>query len=419
MRMKVKFITLGCKTNFYESQALAEMFRNRGYEIVKTGACDVCVINTCAVTSMGAQKSRQQIHRAQKQNPDAVIAVMGCLAQTDSENLKNSQGIDVMVGTSDRAKLVDLVEEAIFGKQVILQTDIMKVREYEELCLTSDQSRIRANVKIEDGCSNFCAYCIIPYARGPVRSRSLEKIVEEVKLLAKNGFAEIVLTGIHIGSYGKDLKNGQGLIDVMEAVCAVEGIKRVRLGSVEPIVICEDFVARARKLKNLCPQFHLSLQSGSTKTLQRMKRRYTSEEYMRAVELLRANIPDTSITTDVMVGFPGETDEEFEESYNFCKTVGFMQMHIFKYSKRPGTVAAEMPDQVPEPIKEERSNRLIALGAEMKKAFYDSYRGKTVEVLAEIRTKDGRFHATTPNYMDVYIKSEEDITGKFVEYTFD
>ncbi len=417
--MKVKFITLGCKTNFYESQALAEMFKNRGYEIVKSGDCDVCVINTCAVTSMGAQKSRQQIHRAKKQNPNAIIAVMGCYAQTDSENLKKSHGIDVLIGTSGRSKLVDMVEEAIGGRRTHECVDIMKVREFEELCLTSDQSRIRANVKIEDGCSNFCAYCIIPYARGPVRSRSLDKILDEVRLLAKNGFAEIVLTGIHIGSYGKDLMNGHSLIDVVESVCRVEGIRRVRLGSVEPVVITHDFVNRAKKLKNLCPQFHLSLQSGSTKTLKRMKRRYTAEEYMNAVNLLRENIPDTSITTDIMVGFPGETEEEFEESYNFCKAVQFMQMHIFKYSKRPGTVAADMPNQVPEQVKEERSNRLITLEGEMKKAFYDSYKGKTVEVLAEVKTKDGRYHATTPNYMDVFIESDADITGQFVKYTFD
>ncbi|MBR5154944.1 MAG: tRNA (N(6)-L-threonylcarbamoyladenosine(37)-C(2))-methylthiotransferase MtaB [Clostridia bacterium] len=416
--MKVKFITLGCKTNFYESQALAEMFKKRGYQVVRSGIADVCVINTCAVTSMGAQKSRQQIHRAKKQNPNAVIAVMGCYAQTDAEKLKESLDIDVLIGTSGRGALIGLVEEALKGKRMIAHTDIMKERDFEELCLTSDQSRIRATVKIEDGCANFCAYCIIPYARGPVRSRSLEKIIEEVKLLAQNGFAEVVLTGIHIGSYGRDLKNGLSLIDVMEAVCSVEGIKRVRLGSVEPVVITEDFVNRAQKLKNLCPQFHLSLQSGSTKTLMRMKRRYTAEEYMQAVERLRVSIPDTSITTDIMVGFPGETDEEFKESYNFCKAVGFMQMHIFKYSKRPGTVAAGMPHQVPEQIKEERSQKLIALEAEMKKTFYDSYKGKTVEVLAEIRTKDGRFHATTPNYMDVFIESDQDITGKFVTYTF-
>ena len=314
--------------------------------------------------------------------------------------------------------IVELVKDALGGKRTAIHTDIMKERDFEELCLTTSQSRIRANVKIEDGCSNFCAYCIIPYARGPVRSRSLEKIVEEIKLLAENGFKEVVLTGIHIGSYGKDLKEDIGLIDVLEAVCAIEGIKRVRLGSVEPVVITEDFVSRAKKLKNLCPQFHLSLQSGSDETLKRMKRRYTTEEYMNAVTLLRENIPDTSITTDVMVGFPGETDEEFEESYSFCKEIGFMQMHIFKYSKRPGTVAAEMENQVPEQIKEQRSKRLIALEKDMKKAFYDSYKGRTVEVLAEQRTKDGRYHATTPNYMEVLVESKDDISGEFTMYTF-
>lgn len=417
--MKVKFITLGCKTNFYESQALAEMFRQRGYTIVKSGKADVCIINTCAVTSMGAQKSRQQIRRARKDNPSSIIAVMGCYSQTDPKALQNSDDIDIILGTSGRSRIVDLVEEALEGKKQFIHTDIMKERHFEELCLTSDQSRVRATVKIEDGCSNFCTYCIIPYARGPVRSRDIQKIVEEVTLLSNHGYAEIVLTGIHIGSYGKDLEGNLGLIDVVEAVCSVEGIKRVRLGSIEPVVITKDFVERAKRLKNLCPQFHLSLQSGCTKTLKRMKRRYTAEEYMDAVRLLRDNIPDTSITTDVMVGFPGETPQEFEESYNFCKEVGFMQMHIFKYSKRPGTVAAEMKDQVPEPEKELRSQRLIALEKEMRKAFYNSYKGKTVDVLAEVRTKDGKFHCTTPNYMDVYIESDQDITGQIVKYTFE
>ncbi len=417
--MKVKFITLGCKTNFYESQALAELFKEAGYTVVKSGAADVVVVNTCAVTSMGAQKSRQQIHKAKKENPTAILAVMGCYSQTDASKLKNSPEIDVLIGTSGRGKLVKLVEEASKGKRQLVETDIMKERQFEELGVTSDQSRIRATVKIEDGCSNFCTYCIIPYARGPVRSRPLANIEEETKRLAQNGFTEIVLTGIHIGSYGRDLKDRPELIDVVEAVCAVKGIKRVRLGSIEPIVITEDFVKRAAHLENLCPQFHLSLQSGCTETLKRMRRRYTADEYMHAVELLRKNIPDTSVTTDLMVGFPGETEAEFEQSYEFCKRVGFMQMHIFKYSKRPGTVAAEMPDQVPEQVKEERSQKMLALERQMREAFYDSYKGRTLEVLAEVRTKDGRFHATTANYMDVYLESEEDITGKIVAYTFD
>ncbi len=417
--MKVKFITLGCKTNFYESQALGEMFKAAGYTVVKSGKADVIVVNTCAVTSMGAQKSRQQIHKAKKENPTAVIVVMGCYSQIDPKTLEGSSDIDVLLGTSSRSRIIELVEKAQKGKRQVVHCDIMKEREFEELGAATDQSRIRATVKIEDGCSNFCTYCIIPYARGPVRSRSLERIAKEVQQLAQNGFSEVVLTGIHIGSYGRDLKGKLGLIDVIEAVCDIEGIKRVRLGSVEPVVITEDFVSRAKKLKNLCPQFHLSLQSGCTETLKRMKRRYTAEEYMQAVKLLRANIPDTSITTDLMVGFPGETEAEFEESYDFCKAVGFMQMHIFKYSKRPGTIAADMENQVPEQVKEQRSQKMLTLEQQMKTEFYNSYKGRTVEVLAEVRTKDGRYHATTANYMDVFVESDEDISGQIVEYTFE
>lgn len=413
--MTVKFITLGCKTNFYESQAMAELFRVQGYEIVEKGNADIYVINTCTVTGTGAQKSRQHIRKAKKENPEAIVAVCGCYSQVEPEAVESLAEVDVMVGTSGRNRIVALVEDALKGKRMIEHKDIMKVREFEELCLTASQSRIRANVKIEDGCNNFCTYCIIPYARGPVRSRSIEKIVEEVELLSKNGFAEIVLTGIHIGSYGRDLKDDTGLIDVIEAVCGVDGVKRVRLGSVEPVVITEDFVMRAAKLKNLCPQFHLSLQSGCDKTLERMKRRYTSAEFAAAVERLRKYIKDTSITTDIIVGFPGETEDEFKESYDFCEKIGFMQMHVFKYSKRKGTVAEKMPEQVAEEVKDKRSEKMIALGDRMKKDFYDSYKGIEAEVLVEQKMKNGKYHATTANYMDVYIDSDEDISGKFVK----
>lgn len=413
--MTVKFITMGCKTNFYESQAMAELFRQKGFEIVESGAADVFVINTCAVTSIGAQKSRQQISRAKRKNPDAIIAVVGCLAQTDTQAIEKI-GVDVVVGNDGKEKLPELVQKALDGKKTIDCGDIMKVRVFEELCPTSIQSRIRANVKIEDGCDNFCAYCIIPYARGPVRSRAMDKIIEEVTLLAENGYTEIVLTGIHIGSYGKDLKNGTGLVDVIEAVCRVEGIKRVRLGSVEPPTITEEFVERISKLSNLCPHFHLSLQSGCSETLARMRRRYTADEYRAAVELLRSKLKDVSITTDVIVGFPGETDEEFDKSYEFCKSIGFMQMHIFKYSVRKGTAAADFDNQIPEPVKEERSQRMIALGDRMKAEFYNSYLGREIEVLAEQKTRDGRYHATAANYMEFLIESNEDVTGKLVKY---
>lgn len=416
-KMRVKFITLGCKTNFYESQAMAKMFEDAGYETVEKGTADIYVINTCTVTGVGAQKSRQHIRRAKKENPSAVIAVTGCYSQTEPEAVAAIAEVDVMVGTSGRGRIVDLVEKALSGKRIIEHTDIMKERTFEELAPTSHQSRIRANLKIEDGCNNFCTYCIIPYARGPVRSRDLEKIVGEAKLLADNGYLEIVLTGIHIGSYGKDLESGIGLIDVVEAVCAVDGIERVRLGSIEPVIITPDFVARAKRLKKLCPQFHLSLQSGCTETLKRMNRHYTAEEYAEAVDLIRADIKDASITTDLMVGFPGETEEEFQSSYEFCKKIGFMQMHVFKYSVRKGTRAEKMSGQIPEEIKEERSRKMLELAENMKREFYAGYVGKEAEVLVETKMKNGKYHATTPNYMDIFIDAESLPEGKIIKYT--
>ncbi len=416
--MRVKFVTLGCKTNIYESDALAKLFLEEGYEITD-GTGDIYVINTCTVTGTGAQKSRQAINRARRENPDAIIAVTGCLAQTETEAVCAMEGVSVVCGNNEKGKLLSLIKEAAKGQgQAVSCGDIMEETDFEELTLASEQSRIRANVKIEDGCNNYCAYCVIPYARGRVRSRCIDKIEEEVRLLSKKGYKEIVLTGIHIGSYGKDLENGLTLIDVLERVCAIDGIERVRLGSLEPVVITEDFVNRAKKLKNLCPQFHMSLQSGCSKTLERMNRHYSAEEYKTAVELLRANIPDAAITTDLMVGFPGETDEEFEESYNFCKSINFMQMHIFKYSVRKGTRAEKFPNQVTKAVKEERSKRMLALAQKMQKEFYGKYKGREVLLLAE-QLKDGEFHCTTANYMDIYVKCSEDITGKFVRAVLD
>lgn len=412
--MNVKFITLGCKTNFYESQAMAELFREAGYDIAESGTADIYVINTCTVTGTGAQKSRQHIRKARKENPNAVIAVTGCYAQTEPKAVEALGEADVIVGNSGRRDIVALCERALNGERISDCVNIMKEREFEEIALTPSQSRIRANIKIEDGCSNFCTYCIIPYARGPVRSRSMEKIEEEARLLAAHGYAEIVLTGIHIGSYGKDLNNGLSLTDVIETVCGVEGIKRVRLGSVEPMTITEEFVSRTRNLKNLCPQFHLSLQSGCDETLGRMRRHYTAAEYREAVRRLREAFPDASITTDLMVGFPGETDEEFEASYSFCREIGFMHMHVFKYSVRSGTVAAKMENQVSEEVKEARSERMLALSEKMKKEFYDRFAGRRTEVLVEKRTRSGKFHATTANYMDVYIDADESMEGKIV-----
>ncbi len=414
-KITVKFITLGCKTNIYESEAMAEMFRERGYEVITDDSvpADVCVINTCTVTGVGAKKSRQQIRRAKKLNPNAVIAVTGCFAQTEPEAVREI-GADVIIGNSGRGKIADLVEAALKGKKTNTVGDILRVHEYEELPMTRSQSRIRANIKIEDGCNNFCSYCIIPYARGPVRSRDINKIIEEASLLAESGYKEVVLTGIHIGSYGKDIDNKHTLIDVAEALDKISGIERIRLGSIEPVVITEEFVSRGKALKKLCPQFHLSLQSGCGATLKRMNRRYTPEEYFRAVELLRENIPDTSITTDLMVGFAGETDDEFKESYEFCKSIGFMQMHIFKYSIRKGTRAERLPGMVAETVKDERSHKMLELAESMKRDFYQKYIGKPVHVLIEQEKEPGLFHGTTPNYMDVLVKADPSFSGKTI-----
>ncbi len=400
-KITVQFITLGCKTNIYESEAMAQLFRTAGYTICQKGEkADVYVINTCTVTGTGAQKSRQQIRRARKENPDAVIAVCGCLAQTEHEKIK-FLGANLVIGNKYRSQIVELVRQT--AKDTILDKveDISKEHNYEELAITSGQSRIRANVKIEDGCNNFCSYCIIPYARGPVRSRSLDSIKAEAESLAAAGYKELVLTGIHIGSFGKDKNDGKTLIDVIETVCTVKDILRVRLGSIEPVIITEEFVRRAQQLPALCPQFHLALQSGCDATLKRMNRHYTTDDFRHAAQLLRTHIPDAAITTDLMVGFPGETEEEFNSSYNFCKEIGFSQMHIFKYSIREGTRAAIMENQVPETEKDRRSHQMLTLAENMKRAFYQHYIGKPLEVILEQRDKSGLFHGNTRNYMDV------------------
>lgn len=404
-KITVQFITLGCKTNLYESEAMAQLFRAAGYTIIKKDEkADIYVINTCTVTGTGAHKSRQQIRRIRRENPKALIAVCGCLAQTESEAI-SALGANLVIGNKYRGQIVSLVEQANQNSVLCKVDDILNEHTYEELTITNGQSRIRANLKIEDGCSNFCTYCIIPFARGPVRSREIENIRKEAESLAAAGFKELVLTGIHIGSYGKDKKDGKNLMDVIEAVCQTDGIQRVRLGSIEPVVITEDFVLRAKQLSALCPQFHLSLQSGSDDTLKRMNRHYTTDAFRQAVALLRRHIPDTAVTTDLMVGFPGETEQSFLDSYAFCREIGFSQMHIFKYSARQGTLAAKMKDQIPEAEKERRSRQMLTLAEDMKRTFYEQYIGKPVEVLLEQKNASGLFHGNTRNYMDVLTAS--------------
>lgn len=399
---------MGCKTNFYESEAVAQLFKEAGYTITTEKYADICIINTCTVTGTGAAKSRKLIRKARRENPNAVLAVMGCLAQTEAESLRK-ENIDVLIGNKHRKEIVALCETALNGKKTEKVDDILKETEFEELGIIANQSRVRAEIKIEDGCNNFCSYCKIPYARGPVRSRSLSNIKKEAQLLSN--CPEIVLTGIHIGSYGKDLNDGTKLIDVIEAVAESSNVQRLRLGSLEPVMIDEEFVNRASKLKNLCPQFHLSLQSGCDNTLKAMRRRYTTDDFRRAVKNLRSSFPDAVITTDLIVGFPGETDADFEASKTFCEEISFSQMHIFPYSKREGTKAATLPNQVDENEKNRRTHIMLKAAADMKEEFCKNYIGKILPVLFE-QKKGGLWIGYTPNYMEVRIKSDADLCGK-------
>ena len=411
--MTIRFITLGCKTNIYESEAMAELLRNTGHTIVQNGAADAFVINTCTVTGTGAAKSRRTIRRIRRENPQSIVAVCGCYAQTESEIVK-TLGADIIIGNKGRTNIISLLESAVIGNKTIDITDILHENSYEELGASANRSHVRANLKIEDGCNNFCAYCIIPYARGPVRSRSMEKIKSEAQLLKDAGYKEIVLTGIHIGSYGMENGFKTTLTDVIETVCAT-GINRVRLGSIEPGCITDNFVRRAAVLPNLCPQFHLSLQSGCSETLKRMGRRYTADDYYNAVEKLRASIPSCAITTDLMVGFPGETDDEFNKSYEFCQKTEFSQMHIFKYSVRRGTRAEKMDSQIPESVKDLRSEKMLRLAEQMKRKFYEKYIGKKISVLLEQPYNSEFMHGTTSNYMDVLVPFTENTRGQIAE----
>ncbi len=411
IKIKVKFITLGCKTNIYESEAMAQLFEEAGYEVIKSGIADIYVVNTCTVTGTGATKSLKMIRRARRENPNACLVVTGCLAQTEADRLRKEENIDVLIGNEGRADIVRLCEEAVKGKKTDAIRDAREITEFEELGIVHRQHRIRAEIKIEDGCNNFCSYCKIPYARGPVRSRSMSKIKEEAKAICNDGYSEIVLTGIHIGSYGKDLEENIGLIDVIESVAAVADGIRIRLGSLEPVMITEEFVRRGAKIKGLCPQFHLSLQSGCNRTLKAMNRHYSTEEFKTAVGNLRKAFEDCAITTDLIVGFPGESDDDFEESKRFCEEIGFAQMHIFPYSVREGTLAAKLPNRVPESVKNTRCHTMLRKAAEMKKNFCERYAGKEVDVLFE-QEKNGVWSGMTANYIEVRKKTNDNLRGK-------
>ena len=403
--MKVAIYTLGCKVNQYETQAMEQSLRSRGHEIVDfSDAADAYVVNTCSVTAVSDQKSRQIIHRAKKQHPEAVVAVCGCYSQTHAEEVGRLE-VDLIAGTGDRTGFLDLLEQAVGEKRHIEASDqSFERRVFEVLPAGGMASRTRAMLKVEDGCVNFCTYCIIPYARGPVRSAPLETAVTQAAQLAAEGYREIVLTGIEISSWGRDLKNGKSLIDLLEAICAAVPGVRVRLGSLEPRTITEEFCRRAAALPNLCPQFHLSMQSGCDATLKRMNRKYDTARFYESVELLNRFFDRPAVTTDLITGFPEETEEEFAQTLDFIRRCGFAQMHIFPYSVRPGTPAAKMR-QNPKAVKEERAHRAAAVAAEMHRAYLEGCVGRVYPVLFE-QPKNGRFSGHAPNYMEVLADGE-------------
>lgn len=409
--MKVAFYALGCKVNQYEADCYAKDFRENGWEIgAFDEVCDAYVINTCAITNIGERKSRQIIRRARKLNPAAIVAATGCYAQTKAEELRALPEIDIVLGTANRARIREIVEAKLRGENFELMTDIMKERLYEELECEGKTERTRAYIKIQDGCDNFCSYCIVPYARGPVRSRNIENIVREAKRLADSGFREVVLTGISVASYGKDLKDGNTLRSVIEAVCAVDTIERVRLSSISPGIFDDEFIAFIASEKKMCRHFHISLQSGSTTVLKRMNRKYTAPQYLDTLDRIRSAMPDCGITTDIICGFPEESEQEFSETMEFVKKARFSKVHVFPYSERSGTVAAVMP-QIPRSVREKRASQLGKLTAEIAQEVEDSFIGQTLEVLFE--QCDGKLaEGLAGNYLRIYVPGGEELIGQ-------
>lgn len=416
---KAALHNLGCKVNAYETEAMQHLLEEAGYEIVPfTQKADVYVINTCSVTNMADRKSRQMLHKAKKNNPDSIVVAAGCYVQTSEKEVLNDLSVDIVIGNDRKHDLVRLLEEYSLDSVNDTVDDINDGKhDFEELFIDQTKEHTRAFIKVQDGCNQFCSYCIIPYARGRVRSRRFENVIAEVERLAANGFKEVVLTGIHLSSYGVDFEEATGILELIQAVNAVKGIERIRLGSLEPKIVTEHFASELSKLDKICPHFHLSLQSGCDATLKRMNRKYTTKEYERGCELLRKYFVHPAITTDVIVGFPGETEEEFEQTKAYLEHIHFYEMHIFKYSKRKGTRAAVMPDQIDEQIKAARSEKLIALGHDMSKEFRKFYIGKNEEVLFEEKAVIGDkeyFVGYTKEYVKVAKETDENLENQIV-----
>ena len=431
MKKTVSFYTLGCKVNQYETNAMEQQFIKNNYEIVEnTQKADIYVINTCTVTNMAERKSRQMLRRVKEINPSAVLVVCGCYAQVAKNELEQIPEIDIILGINEKNEIVQIVENYIEKmseqdkkSQKAEIDDVSKQKEFLDFGDVTYTEKNRAVVKVQDGCNMFCSYCIIPYARGRIRSRKIESVVSEIEKIAKEGIKEVVITGIHVASYGKDFDNENTskkirLIDLLEAINKIDGIDRIRLSSLEPTIVDEEFATRLSKLDKICDHFHLSLQSGCDETLKRMNRKYTTQIYRDAVATLRKYYPEASFTTDVIVGFPGETDEEFAKTYEFLKEIDFYRLHVFKYSPRRGTVAEKMPNQIDGNKKEERSDKLIELSNSTENKHNQSYIGKTVKVLFE-EFEDGFFKGHTTNYMMVKVAGEEEQSDKFVNKILD
>lgn len=403
----------GCKVNQYETNAMAQKLMEQGYELVEHHEkADIYIINTCTVTNMSDRKSRQMLRRMKEQNSDAIVIAVGCYAQVAKEELEKMKEIDLVLGNHEKVDIVQYIESyQKHQKEDISLEDVMQLKEFSDFGSITFSETTRAVIKVQDGCDRFCSYCIIPYARGRVRSRKPENILAEIKKIVEKGIQEVVITGIHIASYGKDFKEEYRLIDLLEAINQIPGLKRIRLGSIEPLWVTEQTIERLKKLEKVCHHFHLSLQSGCDETLERMNRRYTTEQFKNIVKILRSAYPDVILTTDIIVGFPGETEQEFQKTYEFLKQIHFYKMHIFQYSPRKGTKAAQMLNQIIPSIKEKRSKKLIELSNENQKQYHEDLLGKELEVLWE-EEKKGFYQGHTKNYILVTKKTRENWENK-------
>lgn len=440
MNKRAAFMSLGCKVNSYETEAIRGMFEAAGYNIVDfKDVADVYIVNTCTVTNIADRKSRQMLHQAKKRNPDAIITAVGCYVQADEENLSKDKSVDLVVGNNKKSEILKLVEsyrmkksksdDDLYDLNDSIVVDISSENEYEDLEVMSTMEKIRAFIKIQDGCNRFCSYCIIPYVRGRVRSREDKDILNEITKLAKNGYKEFVLTGIHLSSFGLErLNNADELYELMPLasllmfISKIPGVSRIRLGSLEPRIITEDFVKEISGIEQFCPHFHLSLQSGSNTVLKRMNRKYTAEEYESKVQLIRKYFDNPAFTTDVIVGFPGETQEEFEETLDFVKNIGFSHIHVFKYSKRAGTKAATMPNQIPTDTMQERSNILINLAEEMSRDYKELFLGRIEKILVEEEVLiNGLTYQVGHNerYLKLAIQTKENLVNQILSVEVD